>query len=61
MKMTDLGLATDSGKASSSKDSVSLSAKWLVLTPVSSCQDLGVSTPIGVVVMKVSLGTSQAR
>lgn len=54
MKTTDLGLATDSGRASSSKDSVSPSAK-------------GQSTPIEVlavvevVVMKVSPGISNSR
>lgn len=54
MKTTDLGLATGSGRASSSKDSVSPSAK-------------GQSTPIEVlavvevVVMKVSPGISNSR
>jgi hypothetical protein len=39
------GLASDSVRVSSPKDSVSRSAEWLVLIPVSSCQDLGVSPP----------------
>lgn len=47
LRTTGPGLVSDSVRASSSKDSVSPSEEWLVLTPAFSYQDLGVSPPTG--------------